>query len=80
MFLVLKRTVSLRLSFEYPQHMFWLRNKKIKNRYALLTKFQVEHEKFYNLGAWALAYTADDLIVKFPDITVTSSQNSIFSR
>ena len=24
--------------FEYPQHMFWLRNKKFKFRYALLTK------------------------------------------
>ena len=29
MFWVLKRTVSLRGFFEYPQHMFWLRNKKI---------------------------------------------------
>ena len=28
MLIVLKRTVSLRRSFEYPQHMFWLRNKK----------------------------------------------------
>ena len=28
MFWVLKRTVSLRRFFEYPQHMFWLRNKK----------------------------------------------------
>ena len=26
-FWVLKRTVLLRRSFEYPQHMFWLRNK-----------------------------------------------------
>ena len=25
-------------SFEYPQHMFWLRNKKIIFWYALLTK------------------------------------------
>ena len=25
-------------SFEYPQHMFWLRNKKLNFRYALLTK------------------------------------------
>ena len=25
-------------AFEYPQHMFWLRNKKINFRYALLTK------------------------------------------
>ena len=28
MFWVLKRTVSLRRFFMYPQHMFWLRNKK----------------------------------------------------
>ena len=28
MFWVLKRTLSLRGSFEYAQHMFWLRNKK----------------------------------------------------
>ena len=28
MFWVLKKTVSLRRLFEYPQHMFWLRNKK----------------------------------------------------
>ena len=25
---LLKRTVSMRRFFEYPQHMFWLRNKK----------------------------------------------------
>ena len=30
----LKRTVSLRRSFEYPQHMFWLRNEK--NNFQLL--------------------------------------------
>ena len=34
MFRVLKRTVSLR----HPQHMFWLRNKKINFWYTLLTK------------------------------------------
>ena len=37
MFLVLKRTVSSTRdgSFEYPQHMFWLRNKK--NNFQLHT-------------------------------------------
>ena len=35
MFWVVKRTVH---SFEYPQHMFWLRNKKSIFWYALLTK------------------------------------------
>ena len=32
-------------SFEYPQHMFWLRNKKIKFCYTLLTKVLNTHEK-----------------------------------
>ena len=27
-FWVLKRTGSLKLSFEHPQHMFWMRNKE----------------------------------------------------
>ena len=44
MFWVLKRTVSLRRSFEYPQHIFWLRNKKIK--FSLLNlKSPVKHIK-----------------------------------
>ena len=34
-FWVPKRTVSSRRSFEYPQHMFWLRNKK--NNFQLRT-------------------------------------------
>ena len=34
---MLKRTVSSRRFFEYPQHMFWLRNKKIIFSYALLS-------------------------------------------
>ena len=35
-FWALKRTLSLRRSFEYPKHMFWLKNKKIIFSYALL--------------------------------------------
>ena len=34
MFWVLKRTLSLRHFYEYPQHMFWLRNKK--NKFSML--------------------------------------------
>ena len=37
MFWVLKRIISLRQFFEYPQHMFWLRNKKIIFSYILLS-------------------------------------------
>ena len=36
-FLMLKRTVSLRLFFEHPQQMFWLRNKKKKFLYTILS-------------------------------------------
>ena len=35
MFWVFKRAISSRRSFEYPQHMFWLRNKK--NNFLLHT-------------------------------------------
>ena len=38
MFWVLKRTVSLRRLFEYPQHMFSLRNEIFIFWKALLTK------------------------------------------
>ena len=37
MFWVLKRTSHWDGTFEYKQHMFWLRNKKIKFWYTLLT-------------------------------------------
>ena len=43
MVLVLKRTVSLKLFFEYRQHMFWLRNKKIIFGYALLTSIDIQN-------------------------------------
>ena len=52
MFWVLKRTVSLRRpshwdsSFEYPQHTFWLWNKKVFFSYALLTKVLVKCKLF----------------------------------
>ena len=38
MFWVFKRTVSMIRYFEYPQHMFWLRNKKTIFGYAHLIK------------------------------------------
>ena len=30
--------LSISFTYEYPQHMFWLRNKKFNFRYSLLTK------------------------------------------
>ena len=38
MFLVLKRTTSVALAFEYPLHMFRLKNKIIIFRYGVLSR------------------------------------------
>ena len=56
MFWVLKRTVSLRQFFWVPTNMFWLRNKEINFRFALLTK--VLTDTLYMQTAWAQVLSA----------------------
>ena len=44
MFRVLKRTVSLRRFFEYPQHMFWFQEKENKVFVTHLTKYKYKDQ------------------------------------
>ena len=52
MFWAPKRTVSLRRFFEYPQHMFWLRNKKIKFSLRKLKSWIRIHVRTQNIWKW----------------------------
>ena len=60
---VLKRTVSMSQldgSFEYPQHMLWLRNKKIKFKYGT---HLITYRQRFRVNLFSLLVATSDLIL-----------------